>query len=119
MRPLNPLEKVYWLRLALGLLAGSLCVGYALAAGKIPSNVTFKEDNTLAFPQDVSLIFNCMTIAIIIYILSYYAIKYKFIKLVQKPQKLFTMGIGIYFIGWLVFWTMLYTILAGAPVRIV
>jgi hypothetical protein len=119
MRPLKPLEKVYWLRLALGFLAAVLCIGYALAAGRIPYNIAIKEDNTLAFPQDVSLVFNSMTIAIIIYILSYYGIKYKFVRLVQKPQKLFTMGIGIYFLGWLVFWAMLYTILAGPPVRIV
>jgi hypothetical protein len=33
--------------------------------------------------------------------------------LVQKPQKLLTAGIGIYFLSWIVFWTLLYTILAG------
>jgi len=33
---------------------------------------------------------------------------------VDKPQKLFTMGIGIYFISWLVFWILLYTIIAEA-----
>lgn len=118
MRPLKPLEKVYWLRLALGFLAAVLCIVYALVAGRIPYSIPI-TDNTLTFPQDVSLVFNSMTIAIIIYILSYYGIKYKFVRLVQKPQKLFTMGIGIYFLGWLVFWAMLYTILAGPPVRII
>jgi hypothetical protein len=34
---------------------------------------------------------------------------------VEKPQKIASTGIGIYFIAWLVFWVLFYTIIAGPP----
>lgn len=111
MRSLMPLEKVYCLRFALGLLAAVLCAGYAVGANRIPQVVHGQP-----FPGDTSLFFNSISIAIVIYLLSYYAIKSWFVNQVQKKQKLFTMGIGIYFIGWIVLWALFYTILAGQPI---
>ncbi|MEM2118947.1 MAG: hypothetical protein QW840_02360 [Candidatus Bathyarchaeia archaeon] len=111
MRELKPLEKVYWIRLALGFVAALVCIGYAVAAGQIPASPSLEE----GFPTDITLFFNSTSIALVIYMLSYYPIKSKFINMVQKPQKLVTTGIGIYFISWLVFWVMIYTILVGPP----
>jgi hypothetical protein len=87
---MKPLEKVYWIRFALGIIA-------ALAS--------FGSFNTFL---------NSMSLAIIVYLLSYYVIKFKFRSEVQKTQKLFTAGIGIYFLSWIVFWSLFYTIIAGA-----
>lgn len=71
--------------------------------------------NTISSTQFVINTFlNSMSLAIIIYLLSYYFIKSKFRPKVEKTPKLFTTGIGIYFLAWVVFWTLLYTILAGA-----
>jgi hypothetical protein len=101
---MRPLETVYWLRLVFGLLAALVCVGYAVGTNAISSRV---------FSPNVFL--NSASLAIIFYLLTYYYVKYKFKPLVQKPQKLLTTGIGIYFLSWIVLWTLLYTILAGKP----
>ena len=99
---MRPLETVYWLRFVLGILAALICVGYAVATSAI-SNSEFS----------LTVFLNSTSLAIIVYLLTYYFVKYKFKPLVQKPQKLLTTGIGIYFLSWIVFWTLLYTILAG------
>jgi flagellar biosynthesis protein FliR len=100
---MKPLVKVYWLRVALGITAALICAGYGIAIGAI-SKTTFT----------LNIFFNSMSIALVVYIISYYIIKRKFILTVEKPQKLATTGIGIYFISWLVFWILLYTIIAVA-----
>jgi hypothetical protein len=99
---MRPLETVYWLRFVFGVLAALVCVGYAVGTNAISSS---------EFSFNVFL--NSTSLAIIVYLLTYYYVKYKFKPLVQKPQKLLTTGIGIYFLSWIVFWTLLYTILAG------
>ena len=101
---MRPLETVYWLRFVFGFLAALVCVGYAVGTNVISSS---------EFSFNVFL--NSTSLAIIFYLLTYYFVKYKFTSLVQKPQKLLTTGIGIYFLSWIVFWTLLYTILAGKP----
>jgi len=101
---MTPLQKIYWLRVALGIVAAIICIGYGLATGTI---------STSEFTTTTLL--NGMSLALVTYIISYYIIiKPKFMLTVDKPQKLFTMGIGIYFISWLVFWVLLYTIIAVA-----
>jgi hypothetical protein len=98
---MTPLQKIYWLRLALGIAAAFACAGYGIAAGVISNQ---------EFPLNV--FFNSLSIALIVYIISYYVIKRRFILEVEKPQKLASTGIGVYFISWLVFWVLLYTIIA-------
>jgi hypothetical protein len=58
-------------------------------------------------------LFNYLSIALIIYIISYYILKRIFMYEVEKPQKIFTMGIGIYFITWIVFLILFYTLIVG------
>jgi len=99
---MTPLEKIYWLRLALGITAALICAGYGIAAGVISN----KE-----FP--LNTFFNSLSIALIVYIISYYIIKRRFILKVEKPQKIASTGIGIYFTSWLVIWVLLYTIIAA------
>ncbi|MDH7564600.1 MAG: hypothetical protein QHH24_06980 [Candidatus Bathyarchaeota archaeon] len=104
---LKPLEKVYWLRLAAGIVAAFLCTGFGLVTNSITSNLAEFEFRSFL---------NGLSIALLVYIISYYAIKSKYLVYVSKPQKLLTTGIGIYFIAWIVFWVLLYTIIAGQPV---
>ncbi|MGC9345261.1 MAG: hypothetical protein ACP5ER_00505 [Candidatus Bathyarchaeales archaeon] len=98
---MKPLETIYWLRLALGITAALICIAYGIATGTI-SNTEFK----------FSTFMNGLSMALVIYIISYYIIKPKFIYKVEKQQKLLTTGIGIYFLSWIVFWVLLYTIIA-------
>jgi hypothetical protein len=99
---LKPLETVYWLRLGFGILAALVCIGYAIAANAISSQPNF------------NLLLNSVSLTLIVYVLSYYAIKARFRVKVQKTQKLLTTGIGIYFLSWITFYALLYTTLAGA-----
>jgi hypothetical protein len=57
--------------------------------------------------------FNSASIAVLVYISSYYVLKSKFATKVAKPQKILTAGIGIYLLTWIVFWALLYTIATG------
>ena len=101
---MTPLQKIYLLRIALGIVAAIICIGYGLATGTITK-----------IPSGFTTLLNGISLALITYILSYYGvIKPKFTLAVEKPQKLFTTGIGIYFIAWLVFWVLLYTIIVVA-----
>jgi len=98
---MKTLEIIYWLRLALGITAALICTGYGLT-----TNTIVKENPTY------TTLLNGVSIALVIYLISYYVIKSKFSLKVEKPQKLVTTGIGIYFISWIAFWTLLYTIIA-------
>ncbi|MEM2118256.1 MAG: hypothetical protein QW386_04475 [Candidatus Bathyarchaeia archaeon] len=72
-----------------------------------------KQPETL--PQSLGLSSKLLTgvsLAIVVYILSYYVIKMKFMRVVEKPRKLFMTGIGIYFLTWLVFWILFYTLIS-------
>jgi hypothetical protein len=108
---LKPLEMLYWLRLALGVIAALLCIGYGVATGSIPHNPSGGS-----FPGNLTYFMDGLMIALAFYLISYYAVKPKFVSSVAKPQKLVTTGIGIYFFGWIVFWVIFYVIIAGPPV---
>lgn len=96
---MKPLEKLYWLRFFLGIVAALLCVGYGVVT------------NTISKEYDITVLMNGISFALIIYMLSYYIIRPKFIMKIEKPQKILTTGIGIYIFSWIVFWALLYTIL--------
>ncbi len=98
---MKTLEIMYWLRLALGITAALICTGYGLT-----TNTIVKENPTY------TTLLNGASIALVIYLISYYIIKSKFSLKVEKPQKLVFTGMGIYFISWIAFWTLLYTIIA-------
>jgi hypothetical protein len=99
---MKTLETIYWLRLGFGMLAALVSLGVGLATDTI-SNTQFVS----------TAFFNSASLAIIVYVLSYYIIKSKFALRVQKPQKLLTTGIGIYFLTWIAFWALFYTLFAG------
>ncbi len=89
------LTRIYWTRFLLGILAGFICTLY---------NVFVEQ------PIDVFSFMTGITFALLIYLLSYYAFKSAYFTKVEKPIKLITAGIGIYFITWIVCWTLFWTI---------
>lgn len=99
---MKPLEIVYWLRFGFGVLAAVVDLAFGLAT------------NTISTIPSSSAFFNSASFAIIVYALSYYIIKAVFASKVQKPGKLATTGIGIYFLAWIMFWALFYTLFAGA-----
>jgi len=95
---MKPLEKVYYLRFLTGVLAAILSIVYVLIAYGAPKSTL-----------DYGVLFNSLSLSIIVYVLSYYILKIKFKDKVAKVQKLFTTGIGIHFLAWIVFYVLFYT----------
>jgi len=85
---------IYWTRLALGIVA-------ALISALVAINLDALDFTTFT---------TSLTIALLVYLLSYYALKAKFYNKVEKQSKIMTMGIGIYFIAWALFFILSYSI---------
>ena len=104
---MNVLTKIYWLRVALGAVAGIISTAIPIiiqsVSGK-PLIDQMGETNTLL---------NGITVALLIYLLSYYILKSKLASQVEKPTKIMTMGIFIYFFTWLVVWVLITSIIIG------
>jgi hypothetical protein len=102
---MTPIQQLYWLRVALGAIAALICTGYGIA---VPGTITSE-----GFPLNTFI--NSLTIALAVYLVSFYALKARFLSKLEKPQKLASTGIFMYFVTWLVIWVFLYTIIAKSP----
>jgi len=58
---------------------------------------------------DINL-FNGLTVALLVYIVTYYIYKPLFLAKVEKPSKILTTGIFTYFLTWIVMWAIFYTV---------
>jgi len=96
---LKPLVIIYWIRVALSIFAAAVS---AIVA-------------TLQNAADIYTFVNGVTIALLVYLVSYYPLKAKFVNKVEKQSKIMTMGIFMYFIAWVVFFILFYSILEGLP----
>jgi len=94
---MKPTDIIYWTRFLLG-------IGAALISALLSS-----------LRLDFNLL-NGISIALLIYIITYYVYKPIFLAKVEKPSKIFTIGVGAYFLSWLVMWTLFYTLLVPQPV---
>ena len=93
---MKPLTIIYWTRFLLGVFAAAVS---ALLT-------TFTSEFNLM---------NGISIALLVYIVTYYVYKAMFLAKVEKPSKIFTTGVGAYFLTWLVMWTLFYTLLYQVP----
>jgi uncharacterized membrane protein len=98
---MTPTVQLYWLRVALGIIAGAITA--LLADFGIIGNV-----------QDISVLFNSVSIALIVYFLSYYVLKAVYRNKIAKQSKILSTGIGMYFFAWIAFFVLFYTILKVA-----
>ena len=94
---MKPLVSIYWIRVSLSVVAAAISAIIA----------------TMQNATDFYTFVNGVTIALLVYLLSYYAIKAKFMNKVEKQSKLMTQAIFMYFIAWAVFFTLFYTLLKG------
>ena len=94
---MKPLVIIYWIRVALSISAAAIS---AIVA-------------TLQNAADLYTFVNGVTIALLIYLISYYALKAKFMSKVEKQSKIMTQAIFMYFIAWAVFFILFYSILEG------
>jgi hypothetical protein len=95
----NPLVTIYWIRVALGIVAAAISAFVA----------------TLFDAFDFNTFLNGAIIALVFYLISYYVLKAKFYSKVEKQSKIMTQAIFMYFIAWAVFFILFYTIVAGLP----
>ncbi len=99
---MRPLKVIYVARVCLALVAAAISTAIAIAFGQETVINTF---------------LNGITIALLIYLITYYVFKARYVNKVEKQSKIMTMGIGIYFFTWLVVWVLLYTLALG-PVAV-
>jgi hypothetical protein len=97
LEPVKPLVTIYWIR-----------VGLSIVAAAISAIVAINQD-----ASEFTSFTTGVTIALLVYLLSYYALKAKFLNKVEKQSKIMTMGIFIYFIAWAVFFILFYSILTA------
>ena len=88
---MEPSNVLYWIRLGLGIVAAFVCtlLGVAGVVDDFLSGLAF---------------------GLLFYIITYYFLKMRFVAQIEKSSKVFTMGIGAYFMSWLVSWTLFYTL---------
>jgi len=92
---MRPVVKLYWTRVVMGIIAGVIT---AITA-------TFFDPTTL------TTLINSITIALLVYFVSYYILKPMFKDKIEKQSKILSTGIGIYFFAWLAFFVLFYTII--------
>lgn len=95
------------MRVALGAVAGLISTAIPVGVESV-SNVPLIEQIS-----QTNTLLNGITTALLIYLISYYVMKTKFANKVEKPSKIMTMGIFIYFFTWLVTWVLTMSILIG------
>ena len=95
---MKPLVTIYWIRVGLSLVAAAISAVVA----------------TMQSATDIYTFVNGITIALLVYLVSYYVIKAKFMNQVEKQSKLMTQAIFIYFISWAVFFILFYSLLTGS-----
>jgi hypothetical protein len=78
-----------------------------IVAAAITAVVSFYFSN----PADISALFNAISIAIIIYFISYYVFKVAYKNKIEKQSKILSTGIGMYFFAWIAFFVFIYTTL--------
>lgn len=59
-----------------------------------------------------------ISIGILFYIITYYILKWRFLNKVEKPSKIFTMGIGAYFLTFILFWVLFITPFLAPPTAV-
>ena len=115
MKTLDVLARIYWTRVGLGAVAGLLCTGLLAVWPYLDPTTTLRE---LVAPvgsaaPPLNTLLNGITIALFMYIISYYIIKAKYATRVEKQSKIMSMGIFIYFFTWIVVWVLSLTAIIG------
>ena len=102
---MRPLKAIYLTRIGLAVVAAALSTAITVAFGE----------------RGINTFLNGVTIALLIYLITYYVFKAKYRTQVEKQSKIMTTAIGMYFFTWLVLWVLMYSIavsigLAPTPV---
>ena len=91
---MTPTVQLYWIRVALGIVAGAVTAIISFILGN---------------ETQLSSLLNAISVAIIIYFLSYYGLKPFYKSKIEKQSKILSTGIGVYFFSWIAFFVLIYT----------
>ena len=92
---MTPITQLYWIRVVLGIIAGA-----------ISAVIVF----LLNTPNDITSLVNGFTVALILYLVTYYILKASFKDKVEKQGKILSTAIAMYFFAWLCFFVLSYTV---------
>jgi zinc transporter ZupT len=93
---MTPLVRLYWIRVILGIVAAAICAVVAQFIGAM---------------TDLTTLVNSITVALLIYFITYYILRAAFKDKIEKPSKILSTGIGMYFFAWIAFFVLFYTII--------
>ena len=99
---MTPVVQLYWIRVILGIVAGAITAALTTLTpflGKI---------------SDVSTLVNSITIALLIYFVTYYLLRGYYKEKIEKQSKILSTAIGMYFFAWITFFVLFYTIFVVA-----
>ncbi len=102
------LAKIYWLRVLLGGIAGLASAGGVLLWQTVEPGTAL-----LLLTGSLNTLLNGITIALFVYLVSYYILKSRYASKLEKQSKIMTMGIFIYFFTWLIVWVITLTLVIG------
>lgn len=91
---MTPVVQLYWLRVALGIVAGAITAIIAALFGNI---------------SDITTLVNSITVALLIYFVTYYIIRGFYRNKIEKQSKILSTAIGMYFFSWIAFFVLFYT----------
>lgn len=102
------LAKIYWIRVAIGALAGLASTGAVFLFQSLTPSTS-----VLKLIGSINTLLNGITIALLFYLISYYVLKAKYATKLEKQSKIMSMGIFIYFFTWLVVWVLSLSLIIG------
>lgn len=91
---MTPVVQLYWIRVALGVVAAVISGALAALFGTL---------------TDITWLVNSITIALLIYFITYYILKAVYGSKIEKASKILSTGIGMYFFTWIAFFVLFYT----------
>ena len=93
---MTPVVQLYWIRTVLGIIAGALSAIVAFLMGNMTG---------------IDTLVDSFTIALIIYLLSYYVLKAVYKNKIEKQSKILSTAVAMYFFAWLPFFILFYTMI--------
>jgi hypothetical protein len=93
---MTPVVQLYWLRVVLGIVAGAITAVLAASFGSA---------------TDFTTLLNSITLALLIYFVTYYIIRGYYKNKIEKQSKILSTAIGMYFFAWLSFFVLFYTVI--------
>ncbi len=93
---MTPITQLYWIRTALGITSGAVSAVVAYLLGNWTS---------------ITTLVNSFTIALIIYLASYYALKAVYQNKIEKQSKILSTGVAMFFFAWLPFFVLFFTLI--------